>query len=51
MGGMKKTVDYYDTRIAQLKATIKRLIAEKRLVILFEREKLIKAGSRTSGNE
>jgi len=38
---MQKTIEYYDSRIAKLKATIKRLIAEKRLAILRQRENLI----------
>jgi hypothetical protein len=36
---MLRKPDYYDVRIARLKATIRRLLAEKRLVILREREK------------
>jgi hypothetical protein len=38
---MRKSIEYYDIKIAKLKATIKRLIAEKRLAILYQREKHI----------
>jgi len=36
---MLRKPEYYDVRIAKLKATIKRLLAEKRVVILRKREK------------
>jgi len=36
-----KSIDYYDVRIAKLKARIKRLIAERRLAVLYQREKSI----------
>ncbi len=38
----RKPIDYYDNKITALKATIKRLIAEKRLAILYERERFVK---------
>jgi hypothetical protein len=37
-----KTVEYYNTKIESLKATIKRLQAEKRIAILRQRERLLK---------
>ena len=40
---MQKTIDFYDKRIAKLKATIKRLLAEKRVIILRNREKKLSA--------
>lgn len=36
---MLQKPEYYDVRIAKLKATIRRLLAEKRLVILRRRER------------
>jgi len=36
---MLRKPEYYDVRIAKLKATIKRLQAEKRIVILRKRER------------
>ena len=47
---MRKSIEYYDRRIEKLKATIKRLMAEKRLVILYEREKAIKTDNKGGGN-
>jgi uncharacterized small protein (DUF1192 family) len=38
-----KTVDYYNSRIETLKATIRRLTAEKRIAILRERERTLKS--------
>jgi len=49
---MQKMVDYYNTKIEALKATIKRLNAEKRVTILRERERTLKAQTKrgiTSG--
>ena len=37
----RKSINYYNCRIEKLKATIKRLQAEKRLEILRQREKKI----------
>lgn len=37
----RKPIDYYNCRIEKLKATIKRLQAEKRIAILRQREKEI----------
>jgi hypothetical protein len=42
----RKSIDYYDCRIEKLKATIKRLMAEKRVVILRSREKELAAKGR-----
>jgi hypothetical protein len=36
---MRKTVDYYNTKIEKHKAAIKRLNAEKRIAILRQRER------------
>jgi hypothetical protein len=47
----RKPIDYYDCRIEKLKATIKRLIAEKRLAILYERENSIKMADKGGRNE
>ena len=40
---MLRKPEYYDVRIAKLKATIKRLLAEKRVVVLRNREKKLSA--------
>lgn len=48
---MRKSIEYYDRRIEQLKATIKRLMAEKRLAILYEREKAIKTDNKGGHDE
>jgi len=38
-----KTVEYFNNRIESLKATIRRLQAEKRIAVLREREKRLKS--------
>jgi len=40
---MRKPITYFDNRIAKLKATIKRLEAERRVAILHKREKELTA--------
>ncbi|MGD1042172.1 MAG: hypothetical protein ABR913_03805 [Sedimentisphaerales bacterium] len=41
-----KNIEYYNTRIEVLKATIRRLTAEKRIAILRERERTLKSQAR-----
>ena len=42
IAGIMKTIDYFDNRIESLKATIKRLQAERRIAILRQRERFLK---------
>jgi len=42
-----KSVEYFDKRLESLRATIKRLQAERRLAILRERERKLRKKNRT----
>jgi hypothetical protein len=48
---MLQTPEYYDVRIARLKAKIKRLLAEKRVVILRRRERELSVLANKGGND
>jgi hypothetical protein len=48
---MFRKPEYYDVRIARLRATIKRLFAEKRVVILRKREKELSALPNDQGGQ
>ena len=47
----RKPIDYYNCRIEKLKATIKRLQAEKRIAILRQREKELSALTGQQGGD